>query len=332
MRRVLVLLLLFVTLDMFCQVRSSYYQRAYDEIVEMLEGRASISVKRAVFLAEWAYYDGEVDYQADFCNEINRISSYINRFIIANRLSIYRTGKNIALNEFFFKPWSGNNNNPYTYNHEIDSDEDWSSQFIIPLLRTHKGQCRSLPWLYKILADEIGAEASIAHAPRHCFIRYRDWDDFYPEEWVNLELTSQQIQPEFWIKEHFAIKEEAINAKTYLYPMSQRETIANQLADLGFGYFRKFNVYDEFTLSCAELSLRYFPYNPNAILIEAKSLEAMLNKHLAANGGCADAFTDMIDARREILHQQLEATYWTQETPDLRARWKENGYQLQRMQ
>lgn len=31
MRKFLALLLFFVTLDMFCQVKSSYYQKAYDE-------------------------------------------------------------------------------------------------------------------------------------------------------------------------------------------------------------------------------------------------------------------------------------------------------------
>jgi hypothetical protein len=289
----------------------------------MLEGKSALSVKRAVFLAEWAYYDGKVDYQADFCNEITRISAYINRFIGANQLLKYKTGKNLALNDFFFKPWSGNNYTPYRYDFQLDSDDKWESQFVIPLLRTHKGQCRSLPWLYKILADEIGAEASIVHAPRHSFIRYRDRDNFYPEDWVNLELTSQQIQPEFWIKEHCEIKEEAIKAKTYLYPMTQRETVANQLADLGFGYFREYGVYDEFTLLCSETSLKYYPYNPTAIIIMGKSLEALLLKHLEKNGGYADAYTDKVDKQLETLQAQLEATYWTPETPELRKRWGE---------
>lgn len=323
MRRFLALLLCFVTLDMYCQAKSSYYQEAYDEIVGMLEGKSALSVKRAVFLAEWAFYDGKVDYQVDFCNEITRISAYITRFIGANQLLKYKTGKNIALNDYFFKPWSGNNYTPYRYDFQVDSDDNWESQFIIPLLRTHKGQCRSLPWLYKILADEIGAEASIVHAPRHSFIRYRDRDNFYPEDWVNLELTSQQIQPEFWIKEHGDIKEEAIKAKTYLYPLTQRETVANQLADLGFGYYRKYGVYDQFTLTCSEISLKYYPYNPTALIIKGKSLEALLLKHLEKNGGFADDYTDNVDKQLEALQKQLEATYWTPETPELRKRWRE---------
>ncbi len=125
MRRIWVLLVFFYVLDLFGQAKSPCYQKAYDEIVAMLEGKTEISVKRAVFLAEYAYFDGKVDYQVDFCNEINRISSYVKRFINANHLLYYKTGKNIALNEFFFKPWSGNNYSPYICDTQLDSDDDY---------------------------------------------------------------------------------------------------------------------------------------------------------------------------------------------------------------
>ena len=59
MRKILVILLSFTALDICCQVKSSYYQKAYDGIVAMLEGESAPSVKRAVFLAEWAYYEGD---------------------------------------------------------------------------------------------------------------------------------------------------------------------------------------------------------------------------------------------------------------------------------
>lgn len=41
---------------------------------------------------------------------------------------------------------------------------------------------------YKVLAEAIGAEAHIAFAPQHLFIRHRDERD--PAKWVNVELTT----------------------------------------------------------------------------------------------------------------------------------------------
>ena len=38
--------------------KSRYYEQAYSEIVDMLDGKKPLSIKRAVFLAEWAYFNG----------------------------------------------------------------------------------------------------------------------------------------------------------------------------------------------------------------------------------------------------------------------------------
>jgi len=42
------------------ETQSSLYNVAYLEISDMLDGKKPLSIKRAVFLAEWAYLDGKV--------------------------------------------------------------------------------------------------------------------------------------------------------------------------------------------------------------------------------------------------------------------------------
>lgn len=139
----------------------------------MLSGQVSASIKRAVFLAEWAYYEGKLDYNNDFCNEIKRITNYINLFYSVNKLNRFKTGKQMALNEYFFRPYSGNGYKPYTYDFEnfAKNEDSIENQFVSRVLKTHKGQCHSLPWMYKILAEEIGANVSIARAPGYCYIK-----------------------------------------------------------------------------------------------------------------------------------------------------------------
>ncbi|MDE6787323.1 MAG: hypothetical protein K2J46_09850, partial [Muribaculaceae bacterium] len=185
---------------------------------------------------------GKLDYEKDFCNEIDRITVFLNRFYDANRLSSYKTGKQMAINDYFFKPYSGNGYTPYTYDFEYFAKEesDWEGQFVSKVLKTHKGQCRSLPWMYKILAKELGADVSIAHAPGHCYIMYRDEDNFTPEEWINLEVTTNQMVPSWWIKKDFEICDSAVMAGTYMTPMTDKQTVASQMAELAFGYVEKF--------------------------------------------------------------------------------------------
>ena len=46
-----------------------YYVSAFKEMTDMFDGN-NLSIKRAVFLAEWAYLEGKLDYEKDFCNEM----------------------------------------------------------------------------------------------------------------------------------------------------------------------------------------------------------------------------------------------------------------------
>ena len=300
------------------------YNKAYLEITNMLEGRTPLSVRRAVFLAEWAYLDGNLDYERDFCEPIRKGADYLRRMIVANQWEKYKTAKQIALCNFFFYPCSGNGQNPFLYDFSREyPEDDWHYQLVSRTIKTHKGQCHSLPWTFKLYAEELGADVYLTHAPRHCFIIYKDEDNLFPEDWVNVETTAQQYQPTWAIKEHFAISDSAIAVGTYLTPITDVQTVACQLADLALGYYHKYNRYDEFTLKCAETSLKYYSMNPNAIITKGKSLDVILQQHLEQNGYLRDEYTDAIDLQSRQCMQDLKATHWTQETEELRNKWEQ---------
>lgn len=307
-----------------------YYIAAFNEISDMLSGRDSLSVKRSTFLAEWAYYEGNLDYNKDFCEEIKRIADWITLLYNVNNLSMYETGKQIAMNEYFFNPYSGNNYTPYTYDFENFSfeEQNWETQFVHKLLKTHKGQCRSLPWAYKIIANEIGADVQIALAPGHCYIMYKDADNFTPEEWINLELTTHRMTPSYYIKKDFEICDSAIIVGTYMTPLNDRETVACQLGDLAFGYFKKFKRYDEFTYYCSSRSLEFFPMNPNAWIIRSKSLLSILNRYLEKYGYVIDNYTNIIVTLLEETKIGLERTFMKEEDEESREHRREQYLEI----
>ena len=312
--------------------RSRHYRQAYLEMADMLDGKIPLSIKRAVFLAEWAYLDGELDYDA-YCLGIDTAVAFLQRFIASNGLEQYKTGKNLALTEYFFRPYSGNGHKPFTYDFDDTGGQaDFTKQFVTKVMRTHSGQCRSLPMYYKVLAETLGAEAYIAYAPAHVFIRYRNEDKMYPEEWVNVELTTHQITPEFFYREHFEISDKAIANKIYLAPLTDRETVAAQLADLAFGYWNKFKCYDEFTRCCTEKSLEFYPQHPKACIILGKSLDAALVKHLKGNGYKEDDYAQQIEAQSAALYEKLQALGWeamSEELYDKLEKGNEEGKKVQ---
>ena len=82
---------------------NEYYEKAYIEMADMLDGKTPISIRRAVFMAEWAYLDGNLDYEKDFCEPIKKGADYLRRMIAANNWEKnYKTAKQIALCNFFF--------------------------------------------------------------------------------------------------------------------------------------------------------------------------------------------------------------------------------------
>lgn len=325
--RYIVLALCMVSLNFTIQGHGNYsarYEEAYGELLAMLEKKKPLSLRRGVFMAEWAYLDGNLDYERDFCHPIKEGANYMKRLIRANKWEKYKTSKQIALCNFFFYPCSGNRQTPFRYDFDNQDEDDWGRQLVSATLKTHKGQCHSMPWAYMLYAEELGADVSIAHAPRHCFIMYKDLDDLFPEDWVNVEVTAQQYQSSFWIKQHFEITDEAIASGTYLSPLTREQTIACQLADLAFGYWKKCGKYDDFTLKCANKALEYYMMNPTAIIIKTRSLEAILLNHLKMNGGYKDKFTDSIDHQLRQCIIDLEATHWTPETEERRKKWSNN--------
>lgn len=132
------------------------YNKAYSEITNMLEGRTPLSVRRAVFLAEWAYLDGNLDYERDFCEPIRKGADYLRRMIVANQWEKYKTAKQIALCNFFFYPCSGNGQNPFLYDFSREyPEDDWHYQLVSRTIKTHKGQCHSLPWTFKLSCNHF---------------------------------------------------------------------------------------------------------------------------------------------------------------------------------
>lgn len=286
----------------------SCYESAYREITDMLDGKDSINLKRAVFLLEWAALDGQLDYNA-YCAGIDTMAAGIRHFVAANNLDRMKIGGNIALLEFFSRPYSMNGFQPFLYDFEdFRGDKDLTKVFVTKLMRTHAGQCRSLPLLYKILANEIGAEAYIAYAPSHTFIRHRDEED---TRWINVELTNHSLPREIFIIETMGITKEAIEKGTYLKPCEDREVVIRLLAELAVTYLSKFDYIDRFVHKCFGKVLEYDPGNLYALMHMNDCFFMMACQHrkqLDEQRLLDDAFMDNVKSILQDIEQRIAAT------------------------
>lgn len=233
---------------------AKFYQEAFAEQLQMLKGQKPIDYKRAVFVTENAYYNGQLNYQS-FCNDIASTGQKLKALIKQRGLEKYKTSSNWAVYTFMTDSLPINNYKPCTYDfNDFMGDKDWTKMFVTKLMKTKSGNCHSLPTYYKLLCEEIGGKASLALAPNHLYIKHLDEKG----QWTNVELTNAGFPRDQWIIKEMAISVEAIKNGAYMTPLTAKESIAMTMLDLASAYEIQHGN-DSFVLKVANAALAYFP-------------------------------------------------------------------------
>lgn len=227
----------------------------------------NFSVKSVNFDIENAYFNNKAD-KAQF----DQIIRHTGEFLTAKMKELkYDRNSNSAKNYILFQFFSeemklGKQTHlPLTYDFEdYMGIKDYSKMFVSKLLSTGSGQCHSLPLLYLILAEEIGAEAYLSLSPNHSYIRFPDDRG----KWYNIELTNGMFSTESYISQSGYIKSEALQNKIYMENLSKKELLSKHFSDLAEGYIHKFG-YDEFAQSVIDKALELYPNSISANMINA---------------------------------------------------------------
>jgi len=237
----------------------------------MLEDKDPINFKRAVFLMENAFLKGKLQY-TDYNKRIKAIADTLQHMIHARRLEHFKTAGNWAAFTYMVDSIPQNNRSPFSYDFDnFLPSKDPTVGFVSKLLAVHKGNCNSLPELYKILAEEIGVTAYLALAPMHSYIKHKDENG----KWINLEMTSGSFARDEWIMQQAGVTVEQIKSGIYMNALTDKESLALVLKDMAANYQFQFGV-DDFDLTIAETGLKYFPKGVNLYLVEFEHYRRLL--------------------------------------------------------
>lgn len=264
----------------------SLYRQAFSAIAGMLEGTSELSFKKAVFIVENVYLDNRLSYEG-FNEQVQSLALLVEKWCSYNELPRYGWTDSLQVLKSYglyavlrdtLRISAGGDLAyaiaPYRYNPvDVFGRHDWKNTFVTQLLGTNAGNCHSLAYLYKILADETGVtNAWLALAPAHIYIRN------YSRQagWYNTELTSGQFPVDAWIMASGYVSLEAIRSGIYMDTLSTQQAVAGCLLDLAKGYEKKYNTYtDSFIVNCCDQVLRYHPQNVSAIICKAEALKKM---------------------------------------------------------
>lgn len=265
------------------------YQNSYDSLVFQLN--VASDFKKSVFIVENTYFQNRLKY-TEFQNYISDLVSLCKVWQMANSLKdyLFKDSIDFANNFSIYTVLKdtvsliGQNGNkiihlPYTYDFDdFFGHKKWTTMSVSKLLITSKGNCHSLPYLYKILADELGATCWLSLAPNHMYIKNR----CKKIGWYNTELTSGEFPIDAWITTSGYIPVKAVQTGIYMDTLSTQQAIALCVLDLAKGYeFQTKNYYDGFIIKCCDLVLEYHPVNVQAMLLKAETLKRIYEKQKA---------------------------------------------------
>lgn len=319
MKRLKILLLIcYFSVNANAQTDQENYDQAFKKVNCMLLETCGASFKDAVFTVENAYFSNQLE-RANFDKKILFLTQ-ISKQLISSRELIYNLPDSEEVKKcasifsviadtipvqlekdkigYLF---------PYTYDfNDIWGYKEWSNMFVTKLLDTKTGNCHSMPYLCKILADEIGVKAHIAVAPNHFYIKQQNKGN----GWYNTELTSGIFPIDAWLMASGYIHLDAVVNKLYLEALGEKQMIALNLIDLAKGYERKLgvNAKNKFILECCETALKYYPNYINALLLKGETKKKlfdalMVNYHAKYP---ADIF---IYPEAKQLFNEMTATY-----------------------
>lgn len=264
--------------------------KRYDDSFAMIDGMINgktYSFKKAVMSVENAYFDGRLDTVA-FNQQIDaltmlasevrqsrdleykgsdkeKVSTWAALFaVMTDTLRIEMPGNRLM--KYF----------PFRYDFEdIFGHGEWSNMFVSKLLQTKSGNCHSLPYLYKILAEEMGVNASLSLAPNHIYIKLRSQRD----GWYNTELTSGMFPVDAWLMASGYIHLDAITNGVYMKALSDKESLALVMIDLAQAFQHRYPDNDgSFILRCCDAALAVYPNFANALILHVETQMAVMER------------------------------------------------------
>jgi len=312
-----ILLLIFFCSTTKAQDSTRFYNKAYDVIDNMVTGRTPLDFKNAVFTVENAFFNNNLSF-TKFDNEIQKLTKYVQLVKNSNPIDYSGTDKDyVETNASIFRvmtdtiPFIIDTSNlvislPFLYDFEdMWGQKDWSSMFVSKLLITKKGNCHSLPYLYKILTEEFNTTSYLAYAPNHIYIKLHN----NKIGWYNTELTSATFPVDAWIMASGYVHLDAIRNGLYMDTLSLQQSVSYCLLDLAHGYQKKFGKENpEFIVKCCKKVLEYHPTNVNAMLTKAEAQKYFIdNKMKEKNIKNPQELVTDISVKK--MYSEMEQTY-----------------------
>jgi regulator of sirC expression with transglutaminase-like and TPR domain len=228
----------------------------------------------------------------------------------------------IVLNTTLYQPGPWNDNRPFAYDFDDPLGSDIQNKLLSTYLKTRKGNCVSMPTLYVILGQKIGLDMTLAVAPLHVFVKFRQDDG----TWLNVEATSGGTRRDESYVAEYHIQPRALLTGIYLRPLSRKEDVGVMIGTLEEFYAH--NRAPEFQLGLTDVALGNNPKDVTSLLVRGSAYYKVLQaRYMSRYTRVADMSVDqqedyqVLSANNLALFAKAERLGWREETPEEKAQY-----------
>lgn len=228
-------------------------------------------------LAVDKFVDPAVDADATLA-EIDRMTATVEKMIatLPPEAAASSLERMKALRAFLYESGWWNDQRPFVYDLDDPYGTKFGTQELPTYLSTRKGNCVSMPILFLVLGERIGLNVTLATAPLHVFVKWRDAET--GQSW-NLEATSGAgFTRDDWYRQKLPTTDEAVKNGVYLRALSRRETVA-LMATLVLEHLLLEERYEE-AIAVADVLIEANPADVYALLKKGTAYGRLLQRDI----------------------------------------------------
>ena len=231
--------------------------------------------------------------------------------------------KMMSLRAYLYEGGYWNQFKPFHYDFADPLGINLHSQLLPTYLRTKKGNCVSMPFLFVILAKKLGLDVTVATAPLHLFVKFKD-----PQtgQMFNLETTNgAKIEGDSFYNEVMPMTNTAIQNGVYLKSLSKKETVAVMTIVLSEYYVKQEQWQN--AIDITTLILKHYPKSAYAMLKLGNSYSDLLQekvKFYRAKRTITDTqkkHLDYLYAQNQRWFAKAESIGWQPVSPETNAKY-----------
>lgn len=220
-----------------------------------------------------------IDKMVEPRTDINKVRKQVDGIVSDIKTMLPRNAssneKVTAIKAYLYQKGSWNLGRTYQYDFDDPLGTRAHTKLIANYISSRKGNCISMPFLFIMIGERLGIDATASTAPLHVFVKYRDE---VTGKLYNLETTSgANPSRDIWYRQQYStITDQSLKNGVYLQKLNKKETVV-VMVDFLLEHYDTQQEYER-VIALSDLMLKYYPKHVYAMIRKASAYSHLITQ------------------------------------------------------